>query len=82
MTISFTTTKTAKEKGTCKTRNKQEQGFFGFPRQPRLSVLSVSVADPDLQIREGSGHSDPEIRGGLEKGDDDCLKNFFRLSLV
>ena len=49
MTISFTTTKTAKEKGTCKTRNKQVQGFVGFTRQPSKTqqgkgpVLSTPV---------------------------------------
>ena len=25
---------------------------------------SATVADPDLQIREGPGHPDPEISGG------------------
>ena len=34
MTLSFTTTKTSKEKGTCKTTNKEVQGFVGFKRQP------------------------------------------------
>ena len=33
MTISFTTTKKQKEKGTCKTRNKQVKGCVGFTRQ-------------------------------------------------
>ena len=31
------------------------------------------MADPDLQIRGGGGHPDPEIRGG-----DDLKKNYFR----
>ena len=26
--------------------------------------IKYSVADPDLQIRGGGGHPDPEIRGG------------------
>ena len=32
---------------------------------------SATVADPDLQIREGPGHPDPEISGGRFQ------KNFF-----
>ena len=27
-------------------------------------ITNLAVADPDLQIREGPGHPDPEIRGG------------------
>ena len=37
-----------------------------YPRQ------LTAVADPDLQIRGGRSHPDPEIRGGGLK------KNFFR----
>ena len=27
-------------------------------------ITKLAVADPDLQIREGPSHPDPEIRGG------------------
>ena len=37
------------------------------------SVRQREVADLDLQIREGGGHPDTEIRGGGATG----LKNFF-----
>ena len=37
------------------------------------SVRQRGVADLDLQIREGGGHPDTEIRGGGATG----LKNFF-----
>ena len=50
----------------------------------RLSASSVSVADPDLQIREGSGHPDPEIRrvGGWGGGGGGGRVVAFNLSLV
>ena len=35
--------------------------------------MEPSVADPDLQIRRGGGHPDPEIR----RGDPGYKKNFF-----
>ena len=38
------------------------------------SVRQRGVADLDLQIREGGGHPDTEIRGG---GGATGLKNFF-----
>ena len=29
-----------------------------------LVIISCPLADPDLQIRVGGGHLDPEIKGG------------------
>ena len=40
-----------------------------------LVIISCSLADPDLQIRVGGSHLDPEIRGG---GGRRLKKNFFR----
>ena len=40
---------------------------------PLVLSLHSTVADPDLQIKGGGGHPDPEIRGGPG-----LQKNFFR----
>ena len=59
-----------------------EGGVYSRAAFIRGNTVFNPVADPDLQIREGSGHPDPEIRGG---GGAFSQKNFFGpcgLSLV
>ena len=76
MTISFTTTKKQKKREHARQEtNKWKVVLDSQDSLARLSASSVSVADPDLQIREGSGHSDPEIRGGGRRAA--ALKIFF-----
>ena len=51
----------------------QEHGFAVYSsNSPQLSAQpQITVADPDLQIKVGSGHPDQEIKGG------GGLKKFF-----
>ena len=55
MTISFTTTKTSKEQGTCKTTNEEVQGFVGFKRQPNKTQQGKVRSSRPLDRRRGSG---------------------------
>ena len=80
MTISFTTTKKQKKREHARQEtNKWKVVLYSQDSLARLSASSVSVADPDLQIREGCGHSDPEIRGGGRRAA--ALKIFFFASV-
>ena len=44
--------------------------------------LYLSVADPDLQIRGGPGHPDPEIREGAGTISKKIFSSSFGLSVV
>ena len=65
MTISFTTTKTSKEKGTCKTTNKEVQGFVGFKRQPNKTQQGRVRSSRPWDRRRGSGGWGGGEGGGL-----------------